>query len=159
MNKHMCQCYCLWRALSSKALFPTDTQFDASTTDSFENIVGKEEIASNEQFLLFPQCFQWNQVIVSPFVHIFDIISLFAAELEEPKIGIWGKGLSPLPHNPNLTKLRRKILEEILGKGEMLVTSIFFLSTMSFIAPLPHPKNKSEFVTCKGPGFKNFGTW
>ena len=30
----------------------------------------------------------------SPFVHIFDIISLFAAELEEPKIGISGYGLS-----------------------------------------------------------------
>ena len=28
------------------------------------------------------------------FVHIFDIISLFAAELEEPKIGMWGKGLT-----------------------------------------------------------------
>ena len=27
------------------------------------------------------------------FVHIFDIISLFAAELEEPKIGISGKKL------------------------------------------------------------------
>ena len=32
--------------------------------------------------------------IISPFVNIFDIISLFAAELEEPKIGMWGKGLS-----------------------------------------------------------------
>ena len=29
----------------------------------------------------------------TPLIHIFDIISLFAAELEEPKIGIWGKGL------------------------------------------------------------------
>ena len=29
--------------------------------------------------------------ILSPFVHVFDIISLFDAELEEPKIGIWGK--------------------------------------------------------------------
>ena len=28
-----------------------------------------------------------------PFVHIFDIIFLFAAELEEPKIGIWDNGL------------------------------------------------------------------
>ena len=28
-----------------------------------------------------------------PFVNIFYIISLFAAELEEPKIGISGKGL------------------------------------------------------------------
>ena len=32
--------------------------------------------------------------MVSPFVHIFDIVFLFAAQLEEPKIGIWGKGLS-----------------------------------------------------------------
>ena len=55
---------------------------------AFENIVGKEEIAHNEQFLLLPQCFLLNQIIVSPFVHIFYIISLFALELEEPKIGI-----------------------------------------------------------------------
>ena len=55
---------------------------------AFENIAGKEEIAHNEQFLLFPQCFLLNQKIVSPFVNISDIISLFAAELEEPKIGL-----------------------------------------------------------------------
>ena len=62
---------------------------------AFENIVGKGEIARNEQFLLFPQCFLLNQVIVSPFVvHIFDIISLIAAEFEELKIGILGKGLT-----------------------------------------------------------------
>ena len=54
----------------------------------FENTVVKEKIARNEQFLLFPQCFLLNQKIVSPFVNIFDIISLFAAELEESKIGI-----------------------------------------------------------------------
>ena len=28
----------------------------------------------------------------TPSDDIFDIISLFAAELEEPKIGVWGKG-------------------------------------------------------------------
>ena len=55
---------------------------------AFENIVGKEEIARNEQFLLFPQCFLLNQKIVSPFVNIFDITSLFDAELQEPKIGM-----------------------------------------------------------------------
>ena len=38
--------------------------------------------------------FSTHQIIVSPFVHIFDIISLFAAEMEEPKIGILGKGLT-----------------------------------------------------------------
>ena len=60
---------------------------------AFENIVRKGEIAPNKQLLLFPQCFLLNQIIVSPFVHIFDIISLFTAELEEPKIVISGKGL------------------------------------------------------------------
>ena len=55
---------------------------------AFENIVGKEEIALNEQFLLFPQCFLLSQKILSPFVHIFDIISLFVAVLEELKIGM-----------------------------------------------------------------------
>ena len=52
---------------------------------AFENIVGKEEIARNEQFLLFPQCFLLRQIVVSLLVHIFSIIS---CELEEPKIGI-----------------------------------------------------------------------
>ena len=56
---------------------------------AFENTVGKGEIAHNEQFLLFPKCFLLNQITASPFVHIFDITSLFAAELEEPKIGIY----------------------------------------------------------------------
>ena len=55
---------------------------------AFENIVEKEEIARNEQFLLFPHCFLLNQIIVSPFVNTFNIIPLFAAELEEPKICI-----------------------------------------------------------------------
>ena len=55
--------------------------------------MGKGEIARNEQFLPYPQCFLLNQIIVFQFVHIFDIISLFADELEDPKIGISGKGL------------------------------------------------------------------
>ena len=32
--------------------------------------------------------------ISSNFVDVFNIISLFAAELEKPKIGMWGKGLT-----------------------------------------------------------------
>ena len=44
-------------------------------------------------FSLSPQCFLLNQIILSQFVYVFEIISLFAAELEEPKIGIRGKGL------------------------------------------------------------------
>ena len=49
--------------------------------------MGKEEIARNEQFLLFTQCFSTQSDNSAQFVHIFDIIFLFAAELEEPKIG------------------------------------------------------------------------
>ena len=37
---------------------------------AFENIVGKEEIARNEQFLLFPQCLLLNQIII-PHLYIF----------------------------------------------------------------------------------------
>ena len=38
----------------------------------------------------------------TPFVHIFDIIFLFVAELEEPIISIWGKGLNTiLPEYPS----------------------------------------------------------
>ena len=55
---------------------------------AFGKIVVKEEIVRNKQFLLYPQCFLLNQKILSSFVNIFAIISLFAAELEEPKIGM-----------------------------------------------------------------------
>ena len=51
-----------------------------------ENHVGKGEIACYVQFLLFSQCFQKT--------YTADIVSLLAAELEEPKIGLSVKGLS-----------------------------------------------------------------
>ena len=54
--------------------------------------MGKGEIARNKQFLLFRQCFLLNQIIVSPFVDIFDIISLFTAVLEKPKLANQVKG-------------------------------------------------------------------
>ena len=58
--------------------------------------MGKGEIAHIEQILLFPQCFLLNQIIVSPFVHIFDIINLFAAEFEKHKFDISSKWLRHL---------------------------------------------------------------
>ena len=54
--------------------------------------MGKGEIACDKQFLLFQQCLLLNQTIV------FHIISLFAAELGEPKIGIRRKGLISTHH-------------------------------------------------------------
>ena len=38
--------------------------------------------------------FLLKQLIVSPFVHTLAIISLFAADLEDPKIGIRGKEIT-----------------------------------------------------------------
>ena len=86
---------------------------------AFENIVGKGKIAHNEQFFLFPQRFQLNQITVTPIVHIFDIISLFAIKLEEPKIGISGKGLmednvsvnNAITKNLSLEILSRQIMK------------------------------------------------
>ena len=88
----------------------------------FENIVGKEEIARDKQFLLFPQCFLLNQVIISPFVHIFDIISLFAAEFEDPKIGISGKGLTLSPNDRilDMTKLKA-FADDKLNAAKMMI--------------------------------------
>ena len=60
----------LYQPFSPQILILTHQQQTA-----FENIVGKGEIAHNEQFLLFAQCIQLSQTTVSPFVHIFDIIS------------------------------------------------------------------------------------
>ena len=57
-----------------------------------KNIAGKGEIARNEQFLLVPQCFLLYQISVSPFVHIFDLMSLLLNC--KSKIGISGKGLT-----------------------------------------------------------------
>ena len=107
-------------------LYSINTQFDVAKWTAFENIVGKEEIAHNEQFLLFPQCFLLNQVTVPPFVHIFDIILLFATELEVPKIGIWGKGLKQ--------SYRRIPLKTLYGKEKLQSAFSSFptmLSTLS----------------------------
>ena len=113
---------------------------------AFENIVGKGEIARNEQFLLFPHCFLLNQISVSPFVHTFDIISLFAVDLEEPKIGISGKRLTTVfqqyfqcaypcfpgviltctPHNilPSHWLLFHVIIVETMDSGERIMNPV-----------------------------------
>ena len=76
------------------------TLYSINAQIAFEN-VGKEEIAHKEQFLHFPQCFLLISDNCAPFVHIFDTISLFAGEFEEPKIGKSAKGLTTLR---NVTK-------------------------------------------------------
>ena len=91
-----------------------------------ENAVGKEEIARNEQFLLLLQCLLLYQIIVdsTPFVHVSDIIFLFAAELEEPEIGISGKGL---------TKLFLKKMYARLHRSDSLTSDFYIFFVFSMI--------------------------
>ena len=48
------------------------TPFDAPGKQAFENTVGKGEIARNEQFLLFPQCFL---LVGMTFCHFLNILN------------------------------------------------------------------------------------
>ena len=102
---------CHFNPLLHRYLFLTHQQQTA-----FENIVGKEEIAPNEQFLLFPPCFLLNQKIKCPFVNIYDIILLFAAELEEPKISMSGNGSTLYRIFLFLMTLSGKAFEKHRGK-------------------------------------------
>ena len=111
--------------------------------------MGKREITQNEQFLLFPQRFLLNQIVVSTFAHIFDILSLFAAELDDPEIGILGKGLNHYQvTNLDSCKLKdfsddnfkfdengRKLskpVESTVGKGEIARYEQFLLFPQCF---------------------------
>ena len=46
-----------WVLLHNLTLSQTSPGFYVSVVQVFENTAGKGEIARNEQFLLFPQCF------------------------------------------------------------------------------------------------------
>ena len=74
---------------SVKTLYSIDTHQQQT---AFENIVGKEEIAHYEQFLLFPQCFVLNLIIV-PSLSIF-LTSYFYLLLnwKSPKLAYEVKG-------------------------------------------------------------------
>ena len=69
---------------TSLTLYSIDIHFEASTTDSFWKYCGKRTNCSSS----FPTTFSTQSDNCTPLVQIFDIILLFAAELEEPKIGI-----------------------------------------------------------------------
>ena len=50
-----------------------------------------------------------TQKIAFPLVNIYDVISLFAADLEESKISMWGKGLNTfLPIKVDKVKIKKR---------------------------------------------------
>ena len=54
-----------FETVSNSKKLQTTTEMWLLTLTAFENIVEKKEIAHNQQFLLFQQCFLYNQIIVS----------------------------------------------------------------------------------------------
>ena len=73
-------------------LYSIDTRFSLCwliiTRQLLKTSLEKKKLLVTSNFSFSPQCFLPNQIIVSQLFHIFDIISLFAAELEDPKSGI-----------------------------------------------------------------------
>ena len=61
---------------------------------AFENTVGKGEIARNEQISPFPTMLTTQSDNCIPICIYIFLSSLFAVELEEPKIGMQGKGFN-----------------------------------------------------------------
>ena len=57
-------------------------------SECIENIVGKGEIARNEQFLLFPQCFKTCLLLMSQNEYL------------------WSKGLTRAPNAGDITQLQ-----------------------------------------------------
>ena len=118
----------------------------------FENTVGKGEFACNEQFLLFPQCFFTHLDNFRPFSSNLKLSSAHSFSLEESKICrlvmdyINCNGIILVHDDKILDKSKLKAfadnniisakmmifvsdrVENIVGKGKMLVTSIFSFS-------------------------------
>ena len=71
--------------------FPNKPWFLRLHYKAFENTVGKGEIARNEQFLLFPQCFLFV-LRTLPFSANLKLSSANSFSLEESRICCLGKG-------------------------------------------------------------------
>ena len=81
--------------LSLLTLYSIVTHFDTLTTRQLlKTLWEKKKLLLTSNFFFSHNVFLLNQIIVSPFVHVFDTIFSFAAEVEEPKIAIFGKGLT-----------------------------------------------------------------
>ena len=73
---------------------------------NFENIEAKEEIAYDDQFLLWPQCFQLYSVIVLSFMKMFNVFDYMFSESPAADLLYEGKGkhdqpdviTNPFPH-------------------------------------------------------------
>ena len=126
----------------------------------FENTVGKGEIARNEQFLLFPQCFLPIWITFCNLRQIWNFCLQTLSVWRSPKFVVWQwveEFLISLRYWTFttqcwlLTTLGKRPFETLWKKEKMLVTSIFSFSHNVFYPSL----NKYQFfchiyyVVCK----------
>ena len=104
----------------------------------FENTVGKGEIARNEQFLLFPQCFLpiWNNFL--PFSSNLKLSSANSFSLEESKICrlVMGQPVLCTIFFPSHWLLSHITKIETRDSGETYISMMFY----SYINPFPNNK-------------------
>ena len=81
--------FIFYQAPHSQALAPASGALVSCLQyKSFENTLGKGEIAHNEQFLLFPQCF----------LQVFEIFLLFSQNLKFSSANFFIEGESKICH-------------------------------------------------------------
>ena len=102
-------------------LSQTSPSFQCLQYKSFENTVGKGEIARNEQFLLFPQCFLYFQRTFPHFHQNQNCRLQTLSVWETLKIVVWE---------------RVKNCRYVWGKKDVLVTSFFLFFPQCFFLTL-----------------------
>ena len=83
---------CTFHYFFSLTLYKQALVFTCLQYKSFENTVGKGEIARNEQFLLFPQCFFTHSENCLPFSSNMKLLSADSLSLKDSRICRCGKG-------------------------------------------------------------------
>ena len=116
----MCKSLCV--NFYAKGCFTTQSRVLAL---ALENIVGKEENAGNQHFLLFPQCFLLFPAQISVFESLLFCCLQMLSIWSKPKFCCLVKSW-PLPHNTTfLSTIDVKLWKTLLEKKKLLVTSNF----------------------------------
>ena len=95
------QVYSLWtsvrfRPIKISLFTPSILILTPEQQTSFENIVEKGEIARNEQFLLFPQCFPLNQIMFPNWsIYLYLLLNWKSLKLAYEVKVLSGQGLKP----------------------------------------------------------------
>ena len=74
------------------------THFNILKKRFLENIVEKGEIAQNEQFHLFSQCFLCNLYLKNPLIATFQLLSAASLNLGRPQNVCIREWVNPFPH-------------------------------------------------------------